>query len=222
MVFRKAKVDGKISDVYNLDELHQYPAEMTESNVGVSVDTADGVNYVLPYKPTVNIQPGMTVKPGVYPLGNVGELIFYPQGEDSEYHPEVVDFGNVDSMVEFAAKQDRLKDIEKEILTDADNIFRPPVGDNDTPEMKALKLAIAQKHIDIDKYASRFGENYPNDKRKMKDDKISLMLLKRCGEALDMNIQIRISDKNPNVPNPMGNPIVINITSDGDEENSEE
>ena len=78
-------------------------------------------------------------------------------------------------------------------------------------------LIIDVQNIDIDKYADRFGENFPNDKRKMKDDKITLFLLKRMAECLDMNVDLIISDKNPNVPNPIGMPIKVSLTGNGDE-----
>ena len=213
MNVRYSNVEGKLSDVVTFDELHQNQELCSTGSVAVIVEDANGDKFNLPYRPNVTVQPGMMVRPGVYPMGNVGELIFYPQENSEDYQNEVVDFSDTSSITEYISKQNQLKNIEKEILTTQDNIFRPPVGEDDTPEMKALKMAIAQKKIDIDKYASRFGENFPNDKRKMKDSKISLMLLKRVGEALDMNIQIRISDASPNVANPMGNPITVPITA---------
>ena len=83
--------------------------------------------------------------------------------------------------------------------------------------MKALKQAITAKNIDIDKYADRFGENFPNDKRKLKDEKITLFLLKRMAECLDMNVDLIISDKSPNVPNPIGIPIKVSLTGNLEE-----
>ena len=220
MNLKKAKVDGKLCDVISLDELHNNPALYQTGNIGIQVSTEYG-DMVLPYKPTVQAYSSPSLKPGVYPIGNVGEKIYLPEDDIKDYQPEIIDFSSTKSIEDYIAKQGHLKNIEKEILTTQDNIFKPPIGENDTPEMRALKLAIAQKNIDIDKYASRFGENFPNDKRKMKDDKISLLLLKRIGEALDMNIQIKISDVNPNVPNPMGNPITIQVTTPINEDTEE-
>ena len=211
MNLKRAKVDGKMCDIIDLDELHENISLYKTGYVGIQVEK-DNEQYVLPYKQSIQYTQDIN-KPGVYPLGNVGEVVVLPEDDIDYYQPEIIDFSDTKSIEEYITKQGRLKNIEKEILTTQDNIFKPPVGENDTAEMKALKLAIAQKNIDIDKYASRFGENFPNDKRKMKDDKISLLLLKRIGEALDMNIQIKISDANPNVPNPMGNPIVVQLTT---------
>lgn len=212
MNLKKAKVDGKLCDVISLDELHKNPEMYKTGNIAVEISSEYG-DLILPYKPAIQAQLGVQLRPGVYPIGDIGEKYYLPQDDIEDYQPEVIDFSDTKSIEEYISKQGHLKNIEKEILTTQDNIFKPPIGENDTPEMRALKLAIAQKNIDIDKYASRFGENFPNDKRKMKDDKISLLLLKRIGEALDMNIQIKISDVNPNVPNPMGNPITIQLTT---------
>lgn len=213
MNLKKAKIEGKLCDVITLEDLHKNPEMYQTGNIGIEVE-----GFVLPYKPTIQSSIPSDQNPGVYPLGNVGELIFYPKTNQSAYQPQLIDFSDTKTIENYLSKQGQLKNIEKEILTTQDNIFKPPIGENDTPEMRALKTAIARKNIDIDKYQSRFGENFPNDKRKMKDEKISLLLLKRIGEALDMNIQIKISDTNPNVPNPMGNPVIINVTTPQDTE----
>ena len=221
MVLKRGKVEGKMCDIIDLDELHRNPEFYKTGCIGIQIEK-EGESYTLPYKQAIQATPGMVARPGVYPIGNVGELIFYPEEDVEDYQQQIIDFSDTKSIEDYITKQGQLKNIEKEILTTQDNIFKPPIGENDTPEMRALKMAIAQKNIDIDKYASRFGENFPNDKRKMKDDKISLLLLKRIGEALDMNIQIKISDINPNIPNPMGNPIVIQVTTPNGDESSEE
>lgn len=216
MNFKRSKIEGKMVDVVSIQDLQSNPQLYESGSVAVEVRTADNVDYVLPYRPgVINLQAG-DLRPGIYNMGSVGHLISYPSSDDAkEYQPEVIDLSSATSMEEFIAKQGKLKDIEKEILTTQDDIFRPVITDDDTPEMRALKTAVIQKHIDLDKYADRFGENYPNDKRKFKDSSISLMLLKRFGENLDMNIQIKISDANPNVPNPMGNPVTIQLTTPG-------
>lgn len=48
--------------------------------------------------------------------------------------------------------------------TDKNIKFIPIVSNLDSPEMQRLKSAIIAKHIDLDKYSDRFGENYPNIK----------------------------------------------------------
>lgn len=217
MELKKASLEGHLVDVVSFDKLKENRNVYQDTNysVGVEVETSKGEKLVLPYRDTMSINSG---KPGVYPEGNIGYIISYPDQENKdEYKPKVIDFSNTNTIQEFIDKQDKVKDVEREILCTPDNIYRPPLKEDDTPEMRALKQAIIAKNIDIDKYADRFGENFPNDKRKLKDEKITLFLLKRMGECLDMNIEMIFSDKNPNVPNPIGMPIKISLTGNGDE-----
>ena len=104
-------------------------------------------------------------------------------------------------------------DINQYLETPADgsNVFRPPLSEMDSAEMRGLKQSIIAKNIDMDKYAERFGPNYPNDKRKMKDSSITSFLLKRACKNLDINVDLVFSDAGPNVPNPMGKTITINM-----------
>lgn len=216
MELKKASLDGRLVDVLSFERLEETKELYTSTNTaaGIEVKTSKGEEFILPFRDTASINGG---KPGVYTCGNVGYMIKYPDQRDKDkYKPEVIDFHNVDTIQDFIDKQDRVRDAERELLCTPDNIYKPVVKETDAPEMKALKQAICAKNIDIDKYADRFGENFPNDKRKLKDDKISLFLLKRMGECLDMNIDLIISDKNPDVPNPIGAPIRVSLTESDD------
>jgi hypothetical protein len=217
MELKKASLEGRLVDVISFDRLKETKELYKDTNysAGVEVETSTGDKFVLPYRDNMSINAG---KPGVYSEGNIGYIISYPTEEQAElYKPEVIDFNKTNTIQDFINKQDRIKDVEREILCTPDNIYRPPLKESDSPEMRALKQAIIAKKIDIDKYADRFGENFPNDKRKLKDEKITLFLLKRMGECLDMNIELTITDKNQNVPNPIGIPIKVSLTSNEDE-----
>lgn len=220
MDVKKASVEGRMSDVISLNELEENRQLYESGPVCVEVN-----NYVLPYRQDVV----KTDRPGVYKFSDKDnlDLIIYPKkSEEKDYKPEVIDFSNTKSMQDYLSKKEQVRDIEREILTSPDNIFRPHINEDDTPEMKGLKEAIINKHIDIDKYADRFGPNFPNDKRKMRDNKITLFLLKRMCEGLDMKAELIISDAGPNVPNPIGDPVRIELTSpimeddNGDKEES--
>ena len=78
--------------------------------------------------------------------------------------------------------------------------------------MKALKNAVLDKHIDLDKYEPRFGSNYNNDKRLFNKSTISLIMLKRVCEALDRDATLTLSDKSDDVPNPIGRTIQVKLT----------
>ena len=176
-VLRKAFLDGKVVNVVSYNELNKHRELYEEQSTGITVKT-DTESYILPYR-NCSVQSA----PGVYPLckdKGLDLFVFPINDEDKvDYQPEVIDFGNSVSMQEYLARQDRFKDIERDILTNPDNIFTPKPGPNDTPEMKGLKEAVAAKKIDIDKYADRFGDNFSNAKRKMRDESVSLLLLKR-------------------------------------------
>ena len=216
MDLKKANIEGKLSDVITLEQLQDYRDLYNTGPVAIEVKREDnGETYILPYRSASQKMD----KSGVYPVSVKGgiDLIMYPTKHKSDYQPEVIDFSNNENIREYYNKIDKVRDIERDILTSPDNVFTPHTSESDSPEMRGLKEAIKAKHIDIDKYADRFGENFPNDKRKMKDDKITLFLLKRMCECLDMKAELIISDANPDVPNPIGHSIHIAIAGNVNE-----
>ena len=82
-------------------------------------------------------------------------------------------------------------------------------------------MALNAKNIDIDKYAARFGDNYPNDKRQLKNSNATLKIIKRFCENCGMEAILTFRDKNPDVPNPMNTEITVSLTDEIDEEDSE-
>ena len=126
----------------------------------------------------------------------------------------VIDFGAVDNMREYIMTKKRLANAERAILTNIDNIYVPETTPDDTPEMIALKQAIADKHIDLDKYEQRFGPNYNNDKRLLKKNNITFRKLRSVCKALDMKATIIFEDANPDVPNPIGRAITAELVGD--------
>lgn len=158
-------------------------------------------------------------KPGFYV--DEGPLVFisYPETEDEEriYMPssdKVFDMRDIKTMQELVTRKEEYDQTITSLLeTDLmdDSIFKPPLLKTDTPEMRALKEAIIAKQIDLDKYSSRFGDNYPNDKRKLKDDNITSYMLKRICDNLDIQVDLVFRDAKSNVPNPMGKVVKVNM-----------
>jgi len=220
MELKKASVEGRLVDVISFDRLKETKEMYITNNLPAAIEVNNsGENLVLPLKDKM----APNDKAGVYACGNIGYIIKYPEERyKKEYQPEVIDFNNIGTIQEFIDKQEKVKDVERDILCSPDNIYKPVVGEHDTPEMKAIKEAIRAKNIDIDKYADRFGENFPNDKRKLKDDKITLFLLKRMAECLDMNVELTISDKSPDVPNPIGIPIKVSLTGNNNNDDEDD
>ena len=219
MDLRKAKVNGRMSDIISFESLHEHRNVYHDTNsqapVAVECIKQNGETYYLPYYAGGSTN---TTRPGVYPVDinhNI-DFIVYPEKEEAyKYQPErIADFRNIKNIQQYLEVQKEAEEMSNDIVSNPDNIFTPPLLENDSPEMRGLKEAIIAKKIDIDKYQDNFGDNFPNDKRKLYDNKITLFLLKRDCECLDMKAELVISDANPNVPNPLGKEIHIQITSD--------
>lgn len=204
-MIRKAKICDALYDVISYEELIANK-EIYMNYVGrVAVDHNDGLIYPL-RNPT-------DIRPGCYIMGGV--IIFKPPyGSEAAFYSaaNVINFSQARNYREIIEAQDKLNKAERSILTTIENVTIPEIGENDTPAMKALKQAIINKHIDLDKYDYRFGvENYPNDKRLLKRNSITLPKLMTYANALDIAVTMTLEDKSPDVPNPMGNPIVVEL-----------
>ena len=165
--------------------------------------------YILPVKNAYD--PG---SPGFYIMndGKLGKIVYPSKDDEEEYsNKDVIDFSDVKTMRELIAKQEEVKKLESDVLSNSDNLFKPIPKENDSPEMKAMKRALCKKNIDLDAYADRFGPNFNNDKRLLKGSSITMSKLKSICDKLDMKCTITISDANSNVPNPIGEDIVVDI-----------
>lgn len=200
-MIKKAKLDGKLYDVVTFDEY-------VNTKEGLSHNTAiveDGVLYPLRNK-TDNT-------PGFYDYGIIGKFVKPTESESNKYTADnMINFDDVGNLKDIIEKQDQLRRMEKEILTNPDNIFIPAIKDNDTPEMKGLKEAVISKHIDLDKYQHRFGNNFCNDRRLFVKSEITLAMMKRIFKALDMKGTLIIEDKEGDIANPIGRKITIDLT----------
>ena len=67
-----------------------------------------------------------------------------PHEEDRNNYSSdnVIDFSSASDMKDIIEKKAQYANLEREILCDADNIFRPVIRENDAPMMKALKEAV--------------------------------------------------------------------------------
>lgn len=200
----KAKIGDIIYDVITYEEYYRniglYPSAYT------AIRGADG--YIYP------IRSLSDYRPGAYMTGSID--IFKPPTTTVECamysEQNIIDFTKAEGMRDLIACSQMLNSAERSILTNIDNLFVPDIGENDTPEMQALKQAIVAKHIDLDKYESRFGPNYNNDKRLLRKDRITFDKLRTIGECLDIKATLTIEDANPDVPNPIGRSISVEIT----------
>lgn len=203
---KKGKADDRIYDVVPYNEYIRNIKNRIDGDIAVE----EG-DYIYPKRSSNDN------KPGVY-TNDVYTIFKHPETkeEKKEYSMDnVIDFDS-ETLSEHINKTNRLKNMEKEILTTTDNIFVPPIHENDEPEMIALKKAITAKQIDINKYAPRFGSNFQNDKRLFNKNKMTMYKLKSFLDNLDLRATICIHDKNPNVANPMNKIIEVDLNDGGE------
>lgn len=208
MEMRKAKIDNKMCDVTTLENYVNNKEVFDSQYTAIEVD-----DMLLPIIGRLDSRVGICVESFVS---------FYnppPEEVKDEYSVEnVIDFNKAKTMNDLIKKQNYVKSLENEIIVNSENIFEPRIDDNDVPEMKALKEAVIAKQVDINAYAPRFKGNFANDKRLFNDSKITLIKLKKITEALDMKCTLTIEDRDPDVPNPIGRVITVDITGGEDDE----
>ncbi|MGL5328048.1 MAG: hypothetical protein ACRDD7_02185 [Peptostreptococcaceae bacterium] len=199
---KKGNVNGKLMDVISLEDYYKNP-DLHE--VGFTAIEHGDTLYPL----RRNNQA-----PGYFPKSNIMGQFIHPLEEDQEKYSakNVIDFGSSKDMKDIIEKKAAFKNMEREILCDPDNITKPVVRENDSPEMKAFKQAICDKNIDINKYEPRFGSSFSNDKRLLNKDSITLNKLVNMSDILDIKVTITLEDKDENVPNPMGRVISVELT----------
>lgn len=134
---------------------------------------------------------------------------------DEYLRSNMIDFSSVTDMGGFIEKQQLLRNIEKDLLTSSDEYTTPDITSEDTPAMAILKQAVIDKKINLDKYESRFGSNYNNDKRLIYKSSISLPMLVRMCNNLDIKAELTLSDASPDCPNPMECVRTIELTGGG-------
>lgn len=211
----KAVIGGKFYDVVDYEEYQQH-SELYGSMNAVDISRPDGTNIILPCR-SGNPDDG---KPGIYRLGDTGvHLMVYPDDEESFKPTDYTSFDDVESVKEYSQKCQKVHNMERESLMciDPSKHYRPPISGRETPVMKGLKDAIIAKGIDLDQYSGRFGDNYPNDKRKLNEDSITLFMFERFCKNLDLNARMVIEDISGNPANPIGYPISIDLFSSDDE-----
>lgn len=200
-MYNKVKIDESIVDVVPYEDLDRF-GEDGYNNVAICKD-----GYILPYRKQRDNRVGI-YKNGLFATirkpRNEYERETYRATTDN-----TVDFNNTDNIRDVIKAQEKLMSLESSLLTTVDNIFIPTVNQDDSPEMKALKQAITFKRIDLDKYGSKMGPNYQNNKRLLKKNDITSAKLKEFANTLDLKITMIIEDMNDQVINPMHGKIEV-------------
>ena len=215
----KAAINGQVVDVVDYDEYSSHiDCYSGRNDVAIPVDMR-GREILLPIKGSYSSNVTL---PGVYNAGCVDFLIYPDEAFAERYIPkDFISMSNTDDIRELIKNGDAARKLDEPFITSPDSITCIPIKETDQPEMKGLKMALNAKNIDIDKYAARFGDNYPNDKRQLKNSNATLKIIKRFCENCDMEAILTFRDKNPDVPNPMNTEITVSLTDEIDEEDSE-
>ena len=215
---RKMKIGDAIYDVITYAEFCADKIGFMRYPTSVAVMPGDG--FVYPLR-----NPNSDVRPGLYVCSNSFEFFKTPttKYEIADYSQgNIIDFTEARSLRDVINSQNRLNHEERSILTTINSLTVPTISDTDEPAMVALKEAIIAKHIDLDSYDYRFGEsNFPNDKRLLKKDSISLKKLVSYCDALDIQATLTLRDSDQGVPNPMNKEIVYNLNFDERETNTD-
>lgn len=214
MISKKEKIiNGRL---YEVVPIKNYMANADAYLQGYTA-VEDGMGHVYPVVSSSSQGPGLRYKP------NTPVFFAKVPDDDTQYTTEgIIDYSKAKDIKDFIETQDMVKELEKEILTSPDNIYVPVVDNDDSPAMKALKTAVSCKQIDLNKYEPRFGSNFNNDKRIFNKQAISLPMLIRMCNALDIKATLTLEDQVGDVANPINDKISIEITSvSGDNEESE-
>lgn len=202
-------IENKLYEVVKLSEYIKNPDIYLQGHVALDVDQ----DMIYPVVPQNSQQPGIIVKKDA-------PFMFAkkPETNQEQYSKDaIINYGDAKTYKEFAETHKVVRKLEKDVLTTPDNIFAPAIDLEDSAAMIALKEAVCAKHIDLDAYESRFGSNYNNDKRIFNKNNISLTMLKRMCNALDIKASLTLEDQTlpygEDVPNPIGKSITIELTS---------
>lgn len=214
---KRCTINGQMYDL--LDYAEYIDQESLRSSSTAILENYNDNDIILPYRGKLSGQPSL---PGIYNAGCVDFCIYPEDNMINQYVPnKIININNKMDMKDILEKEDVIARLDEPWITSPDNITKFAINDADQPEMVCLKTALNEKEIDFDKYAPRFGDNYPNDKRQLKNNSATLNIIKRFCEKCDMEAILILRDKNPNVPNPIGKEISISLTEDyiGEEDN---
>ena len=206
----KAAANDQLYEVVDYDEYsNNFNLYKDRTDVAISTKYKDK-EILLPIKGDYTGNP---ISPGVYNAGPI-DFFRYPDEISIErYQPiGVIHMDNIQSIGELINSSKLSKRLDEPFITTPDNITTVNISEKDQPEMVCLKMALNAKKIDLDKYAGRFGINYPNDKRQLKSPTTTLKILKRFCNNLDIEAELILKDKSPDVPNPMGRECRVSLT----------
>lgn len=200
---KKMQIGSKLYEVTTLKEYSNCPALYPKNT---AIETPDG--NVLPLK-TSSIDRG----PGVYYKENSKCCIVEKPTKEEQYEydsSKIIDYSNIENIRDVFKNNKLIRDIQHDLMTTRENIFCLPISQDDQPEMRAVKMAINAKQVDKKAYEDKFDQ-FQNDMRLLKGTSITLAKMIGICNGFDISCTLTLSDKE-DCPNPMGNPITIDLT----------
>ena len=209
-------MDNRLQNMVNIPQYVKSPAAY-EPNKTV-IDNGD--NTMLPLITKAAYQKGDVgiyidtnsfVHPFNAPPAELASMYDIEQNKN-----KIIDFSDCSNYHDIIAKQKAIKDVRSELMTNADHVSYYPIGDNDTKLMAGLKESINSKQCDINCYEPNFDGNFLNDIRILNGESITDKKTIKFGNAMDIKITVRFEDKSPDVPNPMGKVVEVELTGGND------
>lgn len=209
--FKKIVIDGKNMSVVSMEEFNKmYKNKSLDTDIAVEFNN----DYVLPYskhiKTTPCAIPGDLCVRGVLPTTK----------EDKEKYSvkRVVNFSSASSFKDVLNNVYKIKEEKNAGLTIVNDCLHLDIYDEDTPELRIIKQAINDKHIDPDSYKNKFpsSSDFNNDMRALKsasNHSISFFKAKRILNSFDIDGEFIIRDKKDAV-NPIGREYSIKLTEE--------
>ena len=210
ITIKRTAINGKLVESVDFESYGNNPNKyLGRDDVGIEIED-NGNTLVLPLKDSYNGNP---ISPGIYYAGEISFTVLPDKLTYNKYIPEqTITLSNKLDAKKIIENSELINRLDEPFITTPDSITRIPVTSLDEPEMKALKEMINNKNIDLDTYSSRFGANYPNDKRQLKENSATLKIIKRFCNNLDVEALLVLRNKNDNVPNPLDKEIVVSLT----------
>lgn len=206
-----AMIKGETYNVLTHEEYRKSQPLWDLGSIAV-VEEKDGDTYVLPYRG--KYVEGKSTQPGIYSDGSLDfEILPKPNDEENYKNIPIITISSNDDIQSILEKENVLSKLAEPWIINPDNITQINIKETDEPGMQCLKRAINSKRCDIDKYSQRFGQNFPNDKRQLKNSSVTLKIIDRYCDNLDMEAILTIRNKEPGVPNPMQHPVSISLTT---------
>ena len=209
--FKKIVIDGKNMSVVSMDEFNRmYKNKSLDTDIAVEFND----DYVLPYSKHIKATPcaiprDLCVR-GVLPTTE----------EDKEKYSvkRVVNFSSSSSFKDVLNNVYKIKEEKNAGLTIVNDCLHLDIYEEDTPELKIIKQAINDKHIDPDSYKNKFpsSSDFNNDMRALKsasNHSISFFKAKRILNSFDIDGEFIIRDKKDAV-NPIGKEYSIKLTEE--------